>query len=84
MDKKAIIVWNALKDAGFNMDKIKIYYDSIGALTVRDFTFTFYNGVAKLDHINYYKKTITLDIMRHDELVHSQVTYNFNLRGLNK
>ena len=77
MDKKVIIVWNALKDAGFNMDKIFLFYDSVGVLTVRDFTFTFYNGVAKLSHINYYKKTVTLDIMWPDYLVHSQVTYNF-------
>lgn len=71
-----LIVWNALKAAGFNMDKIEIFYNSVGALTVRDFTFTFYNGIAELNHINYYKKTLTLDIMRPDHLVHSQVTYN--------
>lgn len=75
MDKK-IIVWKALKAAGFDMDKIEIFYDSVGELTVRDFTFTFYNGEAKLNHINYYKKTLTLDVMRPDHLVHSQVTYN--------
>lgn len=78
MTDKKIIVWNALKEAGFNMDKIEIFYDSVGVLTVRDFTFTFYNGIAKLNHINYYKKTVTLDIMRPDYLVHSQVTYNLS------
>lgn len=77
MNKKTI-VWNALKEAGFNMDKIEIFYDSVGVLTVRDFTFTFYNGIAKLSHINYYKKTLTLDIMRPDYLVHSQATYNLS------
>lgn len=77
--KNDAIVWSALKEAGFNMDKIEIFYDSVGVLTIRDFTFTFYNGIAKLDHINHYKKTITLDIMRPDYLVHSKITYNFNL-----
>ena len=75
MNKKTI-VYNALKAAGFNMDKIDIFYNSAGALTVRDFTYTFYNGIAILDHINYYNKTLTLDIMRPDYLVHSKITYN--------
>lgn len=78
MENKKTILWNVLKEAGFNMDKIEIFYDSVGVLSVRDFTFTFYNGIAKLNHINYYKKTITLDIMRPDYLVHSKITYNFN------
>lgn len=74
MSKKTI-VWNALKEAGFNMDKIEIFYNSAGVLTVRDYTFTFYNGIAELNHINYYNKTLTLDIMRPDYLVHSQITF---------
>ena len=78
MRKKEAIVWSVLKEAGFNMDKIKIFYDSVGVLTVRDFTFTFYNGIAKLNNINYYNKTLTLDVMRPDYLVHSKITYNFN------
>ena len=75
--KKEVIILKTLKEAGFNMDKIKIYYNSVGALCIRDYTFTFYNGLATLNHINYYDKTFTLDIIKPNYLIHSQLTYNF-------
>lgn len=75
---KDTIILNTLKNAGFDMDKTELFYNSVGALCIRDYTHTFfYNGLAILNHINYYKKTVTLDIIKPNHLIHSQATYNF-------
>ncbi len=75
--EKDVIVWNALKAAGFNMDKIKLYYNSVGALCIRDYSYRFFNGEARLQRVDYYNRVVILDVMRPDHLVHQQVKYKF-------
>jgi hypothetical protein len=76
--QKKNIVYEAMKKSRlFNMEKIEIYYNKNEMLCIKDFTYTvFINGIAILDHINYYKKTLTLDILRPDYLIHDQMILN--------
>jgi hypothetical protein len=73
--QKMNIVYEAMeKSRLFNMDKIEIYYNKNEMLCIKDFTHTaFINGIAILDHINYYKKTLTLDVLKPDYLIDSKL-----------
>lgn len=77
--QKINLIYTILNNYNYDMDKTEIYFNSIGQLTIRDFTYTkFRNGIAVLRSINYYEKFIKLDVIRPDYLVYETLKYNFN------
>lgn len=77
-EKRLNIVYQALKKSNlFDMDKIEVYYNKNEMLCIKDYTHqTFNNGIAVLHHINYYKKTLTLGILRPDYLTEKEMILN--------
>ncbi len=72
--KKNLVYQAMEKSKLFDMDKIEVKYNQNEMLYIKDYTHTiFKNGIAILDHINYYKKTITLDILKPNYLIDSQM-----------
>lgn len=72
------LVYQALKKSDlFDMDKIEVYYNKNEMLCIKDYTHkTFNNGIAVLRSINYYKKTLTLDILRPNYLTEKEMILN--------
>jgi len=72
-------IYNVLKNSKlFDMDKIDIYHNKNDMLCIREFTYTiFINGIAILNGINNYNKTITLDILKPNYLIHDKMTLHF-------
>lgn len=79
--QKKDIVYNAMnKSHLFDMDKIELSYNENGMLIIKDFTFkVFYNGIAILKCINYYNKTVTLDILKPNYLIHDTMILSFEV-----
>ena len=77
--QKINFIWDTLKKSNlFNMDKVEIYYNKNEMLCIKDYTCkVFKNGIAILHAINYFKKYISIDILRPDYLIHETITINF-------
>ena len=77
--QKKDIIYNAMQKSNlFDMDKIELSFNVNGMMIIRDYTFkAFYNGIAILNHINYYNKTVTLDILKPNYLIHDTMILSF-------
>ena len=72
--KKDLVYQAMVKSKLFDMDKIELKYNQNGMLCIRDYTYKiFKNGIAILNHINYFNKTITLDILKPNYLIDNQM-----------
>jgi len=70
--QKMDTVYKSLKESClFDMDKIEIFYNSNEMLCIKDYSFkNFINGIAILNYIDYYKKIISIDILKPNYLIH--------------
>lgn len=77
--QKKVIVCKALeKSRLFDMDKIELFYNKNGMMIIKDFTFkAFYNGIAILKCIDYYKKVVLIDVLKPNYLIHETMILSF-------